>query len=78
MRAQNKLTEGMTGKLKSTISKAASQLNSYSKSLDTEKYIYLVIAYDDDIDYRNVLNTQTQNLFNTMNLVGINLTIHPQ
>ena len=78
MITQNKLTEGMTSKLKSTIYKAASQLNSYSESLDTEKYIYLVIAYDDDIDYRNELNTQTRDLFNTMNLVGINLTIHPQ
>lgn len=76
MSAQNKLTAGLTNKLKSTITKAASQLNTYSKSPDTEKYMYLVIAYDDDLDYRNELNTQTRNLFNTTNLVGIDLVIH--
>jgi ribosome-binding factor A len=76
MKAKNRLDEGMTKKLELTIFKAASQLNSYSESLDTEKYIYLVITYDDDIDYRDELNTQTRDLFNTMNLVGINLVIH--
>ncbi len=76
MEAKNRLDEGMTNKLESTISKAASQLNSYSESLDTEKYIYLVITYDDDIDYREELNIQTRDVFNTMKLVGINLVIH--
>lgn len=76
MYAQNTLTAGLTNKLESTIAKSASQLNSYSKSSDTEKYVYLVITYDDDLDYRDELNTQTRNLFNTMNLVGINLVIH--
>jgi hypothetical protein len=78
MEAQNKLTEGITNKLRKTISKAASQLNSYSESLDTEKYIYLVITYDDDIDYREELNIQTRDVFNTMKLDGINLEIHNQ
>jgi ribosome-binding factor A len=76
MSAQNELIAGLTNKFESTITKAASQLNSYSKSPDTEKYIYLVIAYDDDLDYRNELNTQTRELFNAMNLVGIDLVIH--
>ena len=76
MSAENKLTAGLINKLESTITKAASQLNSYSKSPDTEKYIYLVIAYDDDLDYRNELNTQTRDLFNAMNLVGVDLVIH--
>ena len=75
MSAQNKLTAGLTNKLKSTITKAASQLNSYSKLPDTKKYMFLVISYDDDLDYRNELNTQTRNLFNTMNPVGIDLVI---
>jgi hypothetical protein len=66
----------LTNKFESTINKAASQLNSYSKSPDTEKYIYLVIAYNDDLDYRNELNTKTRELFNAMNLVGVDLVIH--
>ena len=76
MYAQNKLTAGLANKLESTFTKAASQLISYSKSPDNEKYIYLVITYDDDLDYRSELNTQTRNLFNTMNLVSVNLVIH--
>ena len=76
MIAKNKLTAGLIKKLESTIAKSASQLNSYSKSSDTDKYMYLVIAYDDDLDYRDELNTQTRNLFNAINPVGINLIIH--
>jgi len=76
MCAQNELTAGLANKLKSTITKAASQLNSYSNLPDTEKYIYIVIAYDDELDYKDELNTQTRDLFNTMNLVGVDLVIH--
>ena len=75
MYAQNTLTAGLTNKLESTITKAVSQLNSYSKLPDTKKYMFLVITYDEDLDYRNELNTQTRNLFNTMNPVGIDLVI---
>lgn len=75
MSAQNTLTAGLTNKLKSTITKAVSQLNSYSKLPGTKKYIFLVITYDDELDYRNELNTQTRNLFNTINPIGIDLAI---
>lgn len=75
MYAQNTLTAGLTNKLESTINKAVSQLNSYSRLPDTKKYMFLVITYDDDLDYRNELNTQTRNLFNTINPVGIDLVI---
>lgn len=71
----NNLTAGLINKLTSTFTKAASQLNSYSKSSDTQKYIYLVIAYDDFV-YKNDLNIQTRALFNTINLVGVDLVIH--
>lgn len=75
MLAHNELTSGLKNKLKSTFTKAASQLNSYSKSADTEKYIYLVIIYDDDLDYRRELNAQTRELFNNMKLEGVDLVI---
>jgi len=73
--AQNTLTKGMINKLKSTFDDAACQLNSYSTSPGTKKYIYLVIKFDDDLDYRNELNIETKNLFKVMNLDCVNLEI---
>ena len=64
--------------LKSTFKKAKSQLNSYTKYSNTEKYIYLIIEYDDAIFFRNELNVQTRELFNTMNLMDVNLVIHDE
>ena len=76
MSAQNRLTSGLANKLKSTFTKAASQLNTYSNSSSSEKYIYIVITYDDDLDYRNELNEQARELYNALNLVGVDLVIH--
>jgi len=74
--AHNKLTKGSKNKLETTIKKAACQLNCYSVSLDTKKFIYLVITWDNDPDYTNELNNQTRKLFNDMNIVSCDLVIH--
>jgi hypothetical protein len=77
-RSGDTLPEGLTRKLKSTFDKAASQLNSCTQYSNPEKYIYLIIKYDAYPHFRNELNAQTREYFNTLNLVGVNLVIHDE
>ena len=79
IKAQNvndSITPGLKKKLENTFTKASSQLNSYPVTTNTNKFIYLIITYDDDLDYRDELNQQTRNIFNAMSLADIQLAIH--
>jgi hypothetical protein len=75
-RPKDKLPDKLKDILKKTFNKAESQLNSYTKYPNPEKYIYIIIKYDDDDLFRNELNVQTRNLFKAMDLNDINLAIH--
>ena len=70
------ITPGLKKKLENMFTKASSQLNSYPVTTNTNKFIYLIITYDEDLDYKNELNKQTRKIFNAMGLASIQLAIH--
>lgn len=74
--SQDTLTSGLRKKLEYTFNKATSQINSYTEFTSPEKFIYLIIEYDDGIFFNKEFNEQTRELFNTMSLTDINLLIH--
>lgn len=74
--SQDNLSPGLKNILEKIFSKANSQLNSYTEFSNPEKFIYLIIEYDDSWIFKKELDAKTRELFNSMKLIGVNLVIH--
>lgn len=71
---QSTLPEGLKNKLKDVVAKAHSQLSVYRDN--AKKLIYLVISFDDELAYRNELNSETRTLLNNLDLNNVEVVIH--
>lgn len=79
IRTSGILAEKLKPILEEIFRKAESQLNSMQAISRCEKYIYLIITYDNeevDSSFPKKLNEQTQQLFKAMNIKDIKLVIH--
>jgi hypothetical protein len=79
IRTNEILADKLKSILKDTFEKAGSQLNAMPESSKYEKWIYLIINYDNqevDASFPNKLNSQTRLLFNSMDMGGLKLAIH--
>jgi hypothetical protein len=79
IRTNEILAEKLKAILEKIFRKAESQLNSMQSLSQCEKYIYLIITYDNeevDPSFSKKLNVQTQQLFQSMNMDNLKLVIH--
>ncbi len=73
---QHTMTPELAKKLTAVISKANSQLNEYATKPLTKRYAYIVIEFDDSVDYRKELNKEARGLFATFKFNQTVLVIH--
>ncbi len=71
---QPTLPAGLKNKLKEVTTKAHSQLSGYHRK--AMKFAYLVISFDDELDYRDKLNIQTRIFINSLDFDDMKVIIH--